>query len=133
MAVRLTPLILFVSHFERCLTFYQKVFGLKLLRLYRRPGHPRWAELQAGEVRLCLHGKYRGPRYRSGRPLAVHFDVRDIRQAVQKIRKHGGTVRHAPKKYDYRPAELQIAYAALFKDPDGNIFEVQQVVKEFTS
>ncbi len=131
MAVRLTPIIIFVRRFERCFTFYQKAFGFKVLREYRGRNHPRWAEFQAGEIRLCLHGKYRGPRFRQGRSVAIHFDVRDIRAILVRIKRYGGTVRRPLRKYDYRPAELQIAYAATFADPDGNVFEVQQVVKEF--
>jgi predicted enzyme related to lactoylglutathione lyase len=132
MAARLTPIIIFVNRFERCFTFYQKVFGLKVLRIYRGAGHPRWAELQAGDIRLCLHGKYRGLRFRQGRPVAIHFDVKDIRSTAKKITRWGGRIRRPPTKYDYRPTELQVAYAATFVDPDGNIFEVQQVIEEFS-
>lgn len=131
MAVSLTPIILFVRRFERCFTFYQKAFGFKVLRLYRGRNHPRWAEFQAGEIRLCLHGGYRGPRFRQGRSVAIHFDVKDIGRTVGKITRYGGRIRRPPKRYDYRPAELQVAYAATFADPDGNVFEVQQVVQEF--
>jgi predicted lactoylglutathione lyase len=43
----------------------------------------------------------------------------------------GRRIRRPPTRYDYSPAELQIAYAATFADPDGNVFEVQQVIEEF--
>lgn len=134
MAARFDPVILFVNRFERCLTFYRKVFGLKVLRVYRGPDHSDWAELLVGDMRFCLHGKYRRrSRYRSGRPLTLHFDVKDIRRTLKKVRQYGGRVVSPPAKYDFRPAELQIAYGAAFKDPDGNVFEVQQVIQEFSS
>lgn len=131
MPARFEPIILFVDRFERCLTFYQKVFGLKLLRVYRGADHPRWAELDVGGIRLCLHGKYKGPKYRPGKPLTLHFDVQNIRETLKRVRKYGGKVVAAPKKYDFFP-ERQIAYAASFKDPDGNTFEVQQVLKDYS-
>lgn len=132
-AARITPLILFVSRFDQCLRFYQKVFGLTPIRIYRGKGHPRWAELHADGLRFCLHGNYRGPRYRSGEPLALHFNVPDISATIRKIRAFGGTVRRPPRRYDYRPAELQVALATSFRDPDGNLFELQQVLEEFSS
>ncbi len=128
---RLTPVIIFVRHFERCLTFYQKVFRLRVLRIYKEKLHPPWAELQLGDIRFCLHGAYRGPRYRQGRPVAMHFEVQDIQRTVGKIKRFGGRVKHGPKRFDFRPAELQIAYQATFADPDGNEFEVLQVLEEF--
>ncbi len=129
--MRLTPIIFFVRRFEQCLKFYQKVFNLTLLRIYTGKDHPACAELQAGETRLCLHANYKGPQYHQGRPMAIHFDVNDIHRTVDKIKRYGGTVKRQPRKYDYRPAELQVAYAATFADPDGNQFEAQQVLEEF--
>lgn len=40
MTARFQPVILFVNRFDRCLEFYRRVFGLKMLRLYRGPDHP---------------------------------------------------------------------------------------------
>ncbi len=129
--VRLTPIILFVRRFEPCLKFYQRALHLRLLRIYEGKNHPAWAELQAGEIRLCLHAGYEGPPYRQGRPVAIHFDVTDIHRTVGKVTQYGGTVKRAPRKFDFRPAELQVAYQATFRDPDGNEFEAIQVVEEF--
>lgn len=134
MAARFQPIILFVKRFDECLEFYRKVFGLKLLRLYGGPDHPEWAELEVGGVRFCLHAKYRRKaRYHPGRPLAMHFDVKSIRKTLQKVKRYGGAVVHPVTRYDFRPAELQIALGAAVRDPDGNVFEVQQVLKEFDS
>lgn len=131
MSTRLTPLILFVRKFDACLTFYTKAFGLKPHRVYRGPGHPDWAEFRLPGARLCLHGRYRGPRFRSGIPLAVHFEVRDLQETIRRIRRYGGRVRRPPQRYDFRPAELQEVLATSFSDPDGNVFEVQQVLRRF--
>jgi predicted enzyme related to lactoylglutathione lyase len=131
MSVRLTPIIIFVRDFDRCLEFYQKAFELEVARLYRRPEDP-WAELQVGEIRLALHGGYQGPPYRTGRPVAIHFEVKDIHQTVGRIKQYGGGVKRPPKMFDARPAELQVGYQAHFTDPDGNEFEVLQVLEQFT-
>lgn len=131
MPVRLTPIIVFVLDFDRCLEFYQKAFGLEVVRLYRRQKEP-WAELQAGEIRLALHGGYEGPSYQTGRPVAIHFEVEDINRTVERIMEYGGTVKQAPKVFDARPAELQRISQAHFTDPDGNEFEVLQVLEQFT-
>lgn len=132
MAARFDPIILFVDRFERCLTFYRKVFGLKVLRVYRGPDHPDWAELDVGGIRFCLHAKYgRKARYRPGRPLTLHFEVKNIRTTLQKAKSYGGAVVASPARYDFRPIEPQIVLAAAVRDPDGNMFEVQQVLKEF--
>jgi lactoylglutathione lyase len=131
MGVRLTPIIIFVGRFEQCLRFYRNVLGLKPVRVYRGRKHPEWVEFQIGGTRLALHGKYSGAHFRQGRPLAVHFEVPDIQKAVKKIKQYGGKVTRGPTQYDFRPAEKQIAVSATFEDPDGNTFEVQQVLQKF--
>ena len=131
MTVRLTPLILFVRKFDACLAFYTKAFDLKPSRVYRGPDHPAWAEFRLTGMRLCLHGDSRDPRFRTGQPLAVHFEVPDIHRTIARIRLYGGRVSHPPREYDFRPAELQRALATSFRDPDGNVFEVQQVLRTF--
>lgn len=127
--VRLTPIILFVRRFDRCFTFYRQVFGLKAVRVYGDP--PRWAEFQVGDVRLALHGGYRGPRQHQGRPVALHFVAGDIRRAIRCIRRYGGAITPAARKVDPRPAEQKVAIEATFRDPDGNTFDVQQVLAAY--
>ncbi|MFQ5950871.1 MAG: VOC family protein [Candidatus Geothermarchaeales archaeon] len=132
MSVRLTPIIIFVRRFERCLEFYREVFDLTPVRIYRGKEHPPWAEFQVGDIRLALHGGYRGVQHEQGRPVALHFEVKDIRKTVEKINRYGGQVKEPPRKLDFRPVELMIVYDATFADPDGNEFEVQQLLEEFS-
>ncbi len=128
---RLTPILIFVHRFDECFQFYRKVFGLKLVRLYRGKQHPPWAEFQIGEARLALHGDYNGPPLKICEPLALHFDVKDIRRTMARIKRYGGKVKRGPRRIDFRPAELQVVYAATFTDPDGNEFDLHQVLKRF--
>ncbi|MDR7459691.1 MAG: hypothetical protein QN195_01930 [Armatimonadota bacterium] len=36
-----------------------------------------------------------------------------------------------PREYDFRPAELMRALQTSFADPDGNEFDVLQILEEF--
>ena len=129
--VELSLVIFFVEHFEECLNFYQNVFDLKLVRNWRGPGAPPWAEFQAGNIRLALHGGYKGLHHKQGKPVAIHFEVDDIQQAVNRVERLGGSVKRSPRKIDYRPEELMVAYTATFADPDQNEFEILQVLERF--
>ncbi len=78
-----------------------------------------------------MHGGHRGPTLNICEPLALHFDVRNIRNTLRKIERYGGKVKRPMRKIDFRPAELEIVYAATVADPDGNEFELHQVLKKF--
>ena len=131
-AIHFDPITLWVSDFERCLAFYRDVFELEVLRLYQGDDHPPWVEFRMGDTRFCLHGGYGdGARYRSGHPLALHFEVDDVEPALDRIRRHGGAVVRDVVEEDNRPAELRKVRQAIFSDPDGNEFEVVQLVTEF--
>ncbi len=119
----INPVILFVSRFGPCLQFYTKVFDLKLLH---RKGE--WAELDAGGLVLSLHGGYRGGSVRQQKPLALHFTCMDIKRTAKLVQKYGGRMVQQPRLLDFRPDELVTALEAKFLDPDGNEFELRQVV-----
>ena len=131
-AIHLDPVTLWVRDFDRCLAFYREVFELEVPRLYRGEDHPPWVEFRLGDTRFCLHGGYGdGPRYRTANPLAVHFEVDDVEEAVERIDRYGGHLRSRVIEEDNRPAELRKVRQAVFSDPDGNEFELLQVVREF--
>ncbi len=129
--MELSPIILFVDHFDDCLNFYQNVFGLKLVRNWRGPEAPPWAEFQVGDIRLALHGGYKGLHHKQGKPVAIHFEVEDVQHVIKRVERFGGSVRRSPRKVDYRPEELMVAYTATFADPDANEFEILQVLERF--
>jgi hypothetical protein len=61
-----------------------------------------------GDTRFCLHGGYSdGPRYRTAHPLAVHFEVEDVHEAVDRINRYGGRLQSSVVDEDNRPAELR--------------------------
>ncbi len=124
--------LLFVRNFNRCLKFYRNVFGLKASRLYRGTKHPDWAEFQLGAIRFALHAErgYSGPQLKICRPVALHFIVTDIRHTLAKVEKYGGRIVRAPRKVGLFP-ELEIVYAATIRDPDGNEFDIHQLLKRY--
>ncbi|MGH2404434.1 MAG: VOC family protein [bacterium] len=127
----MTPIIILVRDFDRCLEFYQKALELNIVRLYRGDEHPLWAELQVGDIRLALHAGYDGPPHQQNEPIAIHFEVDDINHTIERVRAHGGSVKRPPRRVDFRPAELQVAYQAVVVDPDGNEFELLQELERF--
>jgi predicted enzyme related to lactoylglutathione lyase len=131
-SARFDPVTLWVRDFEHCLAFYRDAFELEVIRLYRGVDHPPWVEFRIGDTRFCLHGGYAdGPRYRTANPLALHFEVDDVDAALERIDRNGGEVRRDVVEEDNRPAELRSVRQAIFRDPDGNEFEVLQLVEEF--
>jgi predicted enzyme related to lactoylglutathione lyase len=132
-AIHFDPVTLWVRDFDRCLVFYREVFELEVLRLYRGEDHPPWVEFRMGDSRFCLHGGYGdAARYRTATPLAVHFEVDDADEALRRIDQFGGRVLTGIVEEDNRPAELRKVRQAVFSDPDGNEFELLQVVRVLT-
>ncbi len=118
----INPIIIFVSDFQRCLRFYRRVFNLKLLH-----GVGEWAELDAGSFVLSIHGGYKGEKSRHQKPLGLHFLSKDIKKTIKLVKKYGGTAGEI-RTINFRPDELVTALEARFRDPDGNEFELRQVV-----
>ncbi len=116
------PIIMFVSHFNKCVRFYRQVFHLRVLH---KTGD--WAELDAGGFILSIHGGYKGPSSRHQRPLGLHFVCKDIDRSIRLVRKYGGRAGRL-RTLDFRPDELVTAKEARFQDPDGNEFELRQVI-----
>ena len=71
--------------------------------------------------RLCK------PANRHQRPLGLHFVCKDIDRSIRLVRKYGGKVGRL-RTLDFRPDELVTAKEARFHDPDGNEFELRQVI-----
>ena len=116
------PIIIFVSNFDKCLRFYRQVFHLRLVHKTSD-----WAELDAGGFVLSIHGGYKAPANRHQRPLGLHFVCKDIDRSIRLVRKYGGKVGRL-RTLDFRPDELVTAKEARFHDPDGNEFELRQVI-----
>ena len=107
-----------VSDLDRAVKFYEDVLGLRLLR--RDAGN--WAELDAGGVRLALHGAIEGRPLEVGGATAV-FRVEDLDAAKAELEGKG-----AP--FDEHVGEVQgFARFASMRDPDGNPVQIIEYVK----
>jgi predicted enzyme related to lactoylglutathione lyase len=120
--------VLFVSRFERSLRFYQELLAMKPTRMYRGKEHPRYAAFQVGDVRIALHGGRPKSRF-EGSTFQFYFDVTDISDAADKIRKYGGRVEKGPMEISYKPAEEMRVKLIIFTDPEGHRFGAQQVME----
>ena len=126
MAVRIDPVLFFVNRFELCLRCYTGAFALKPQLVYRGREHPRFATLECGNMHLELHGGHRGPSHKI-EPVAIHFEVRDIRGTARRIKKLKGRLDQPIREENWFPQNLRVLEAG-FSDPDGNQFEVYQRV-----
>ncbi len=70
---------------------------------------------------FALHGGYEEGTHAMG-PLAIHFEVNDIFAAVERILKSGAKVGRPKKQIDLG------FYECSFQDPDGNEFELIQLL-----
>lgn len=105
-----------VEDMGRALEFYEGTIGLTLLR---RDGDD-WAELDAGTVRLGLHGA--GDRREPSRGGTVVLRVDDLDLARAALEERG-------VRFDGQPGEVEgRARFASFEDPDGNRLQLIEYV-----
>ncbi len=101
-----------VTDMDRAVAFYQEVVGLRLLARH----DSNWAELDAGPVRLALHGTREGAPVETGGTAAA-FRVDDLDATQAALRARGVEFVHQGEVEEY-------GRFALFPDPDGNLIEV---------
>jgi predicted enzyme related to lactoylglutathione lyase len=124
MSTKVSPVLIFVRRFEQCLRFYQQVFNMKTKLVYRGRKHPRFAILKSENLLLELHGGYNGPRHRI-EPVAIHFEVSDIKETLTRLDEFGGRPKHAVREVEWFPQNLRVLETT-FLDPDGNEFVLFQ-------
>ena len=98
---------------DRAVKFYEDVLGL---RLAFREGS-RWAEFEAGPVRLALHGAIEGRAIEEGGGTAV-FRVDDLDASRARLEAEG-------VEFEEHVGEVEgFARFASLRDPDGNIVQI---------
>jgi len=96
-----------VSDMDRAIAFYTEALGLALVR---RHGN-EWAELDAGSVRIALHGGANDERAPGG---TVVFEVEDLDAARFTMESRGAV-------FGEHVGEAEgLARFVSFTDPDGN-------------
>lgn len=102
-----------VTDMDRAVAFYRDVLGLPLLR----QDGPSWAVLDAGGIRLALHGTLEDRPMETGGATAV-FRVDDLDVARAGLEERGVT-------FEERAGEVEgLARFATFLDPDGNRVQI---------
>jgi catechol 2,3-dioxygenase-like lactoylglutathione lyase family enzyme len=94
---------------DRAVKFYQDVLGLEVAF---REGS-KWAEMDAGSIRLALHGAVEGRPIETGGAAAA-FRVDDLDEARLALEARG-------VEFDHQGEVEGYGRFALFRDPDGNI------------
>lgn len=112
--------VLFVRNFKECFEFYRSGLGMEVLRAHEGEGHPDWALLRLGELRMALHAGYEGAPLKGNSPVCINFFIDDVSNAIKKIEQYGGTIKSEPKEIDFRPTQPVMAFFGKFADPDGN-------------
>ncbi|MFQ5838868.1 MAG: VOC family protein [Thermoplasmata archaeon] len=117
---KMDPIILFVSRFSDCLSFYRKALGLSLKKQVAG-----WAEFDVGGATFALHSMEDHEPKSSTKthegPLALHFVTRDMKRVQEAIEAWGGSMVEGPEEKDYSTSKV---LEATFRDPDGNEMEI---------
>ncbi len=107
-----------VSDMDRAVTFYRDAVGLDVVS---RHGN-EWAELDAGPIRLGLHGAGEGRPAAHGGTAVFRVDDLDVAKAALEQR-------GVPFE-DHLGEVPGIARYASFTDPDGNSMQLIEYVSE---
>ncbi len=114
----------FVSDLERAIDFYATGLDLKLRHAAREHGY---AAFDAGPVSLGL-AQVRADAPESaalvGRHTGIGFGVSDLEAAHAELRKRGVRFTMPPEKQPWG------GFMAIFADPDGNLFYLDQIGHE---
>ncbi len=97
-------------------TFFRDVVGLTL-----RVNEPRYAELDGGAVTIMLTPELMVPT-RPAAGVALHFQVEDVREALERARAQGATVLLEPTRTDWGWESAMIA------GPEGIVVDFYRVV-----
>ena len=118
---KIDPILLWVSDFSSCLSFYRNALGMSL-----RKQIGEFAELDAGGITLALHGTPEGetPKARAqDASVALHFVAKDMERLRASLEAWGGSFSREPEEKDRGGFKI---LEASFRDPDGNELDVVQ-------
>jgi catechol 2,3-dioxygenase-like lactoylglutathione lyase family enzyme len=104
-----------VTDQDAALAFYTGKLGFRILTDHPFDGKQRWLELgiAGADTRLILFNYEGGPE--PGHRMNVTFWADDVETTVRDLRNKGVAIVMEPQKADW-------GTAAMFKDPDGNVF-----------
>jgi catechol 2,3-dioxygenase-like lactoylglutathione lyase family enzyme len=122
MTLRLADVRLLVRDFDACLAFYGEVLGLTV----RLQVKGVYAELEAGGAVVSIYRRDlmqdRVPNLQPpGDQVVLAFDVEDLDGRFAQLEQGGATVVTPP--HTDETWEIRVAR---FRDPDGNLFELNE-------
>jgi lactoylglutathione lyase len=115
--LRLGYVNFFVSDFDRSLRFFRDQLGLKVLKEDEKFGY---ASFDTGAAQLAFSKSTDQPEL-LGRHTGIGLVVDDIALSYEALRAAGVQFEMAPEKQPWG------GVLALFKDPDGNLFYLDEV------
>ncbi len=108
MKVEKVKYVLWAADWERCLKFYEEMFGgVTSFRM------EVWSEIVIAGATIGVHGGGEGKRTWTG----LSFQVDDLRAALPMLEKHGGKLTCEPTDTEEDPLHL-----AMCMDTEGNEF-----------
>ena len=110
----------FVSDFERSLRFFRDQLGLKVLTEDESFGY---ASFDTGPAQIAF-AKTSGQPELVGRHTGIGLIAEDINLAYEEMRAAGVEFEMPPSKQPWG------GVLALFKDPDGNIFYLDEIPED---
>ena len=119
-----------VSNLEKGIEFYQGTLGLPLTERFEELPQNREARFKVGQTEL---GIYESVGAGQSRATLMAFDVDDIEETVADLRARGVTF----EEYDMPNLKTENGIATIgeekgawFKDPDGNILALSEVLRK---
>lgn len=103
---------LWAADWERCVGFYEALFGGTVTMRSEV-----WSEIEIANATLGIHGGGEGRRTWTG----LTFQVDDLREVISRLQECGGALTSEPNDTPEDPLHL-----AMCVDPDGNEFMMTQ-------
>jgi lactoylglutathione lyase len=112
MTVEKVKYVLWAADWQRCLGFYEKLFG-GVISFQSEV----WSEIVIAGATIGIHGGGEGKRTWTG----LSFQLDDLREGIARLQECGGALTAEPNDTEEDPLHL-----AMCIDPEGNEFMMTQ-------
>ena len=111
---KIDPVILGVSRFDDCVSFYKEKLGL--IETHREDMAGQFVSFNVGGIEFSIHGGYEG---RKGGPISICFLTLDIDDEIARLKRTGVKIIKPPERFSR-------GWLASVEDPDGNEVGIYQ-------
>lgn len=112
MTVEKVKYVLWAADYQRCLHFYEQLFG-GVISFQSET----WSEIVIAGATIGVHGGGEGKRTWTG----LSFQLDDLREGIARLKECGGSLTREPEDTPEDPLHL-----AMCIDPEGNEFMMTQ-------